>query len=309
MIEKTSPGVAPGSAERNATASSPAVASLAAGRGSSALRRFARSPSAVLGAALLGVIVLLALIGMRWTPFDPVAINTAVRLTEPGPPYWLGTDHFGRDILSRLLAGAHLSLLIGLVSVTLAVGIGLLLGLPAGYAGGWLDMVVMRAMDLLLAFPSVLLALGIVAILGPSLANVMLAVGIASIPTYTRLVRASVLTVRNLPYIEAAQATGCSQTRILLRHILPNILAPLIVLATLGTASAILTGAALSFLGLGAQPPTPEWGAILSEARNYMRLGWWLTVFPGLAIAVTVLSLNLLGDGLRDLLDPQMRNT
>lgn len=271
------------------------------------ISRFNRSRSATLGAVLFAAIVALALIGNRLTPYDPVAINTAIRLTEPGPPYWLGTDHFGRDILSRLLAGAHLSLLIGLVSVSLAVGVGLVLGLPAGYTGGWLDMLVMRAMDLLLSFPSVLLALGIVAIIGPSLVNVMLAVGIASIPAYTRLVRASVLTVRALPYIEAAQSIGCSQLRILVRHILPNILAPLIVLATLGTAGAILTGAALSFLGLGAQPPTPEWGAILSEARNYMRLGWWLTVFPGLAIAVTVLALNLLGDGLRDLLDPQMR--
>ena len=169
-------------------------------------------------------------------------------------------------------------------------------------------MLVMRLMDLMLSFPSVLLALGIVAIAGPSLVNVMLAVGIASIPTYTRLVRASALSVNNLPYIEVARALGSSHLRIIVTHIVPNILAPLIVLATLGTAGAILTGAALSFLGLGAQPPTPEWGAMLSEARNYMRLGWWLTVFPGLAIALTVLALNQLGDGLRDLLDPHMRN-
>ena len=169
-------------------------------------------------------------------------------------------------------------------------------------------MLVMRLMDLMLSFPSVLLALGIVAIAGPSLLNVMLAVGIASIPTYTRLVRASALSVNNLPYIEVARALGSSHLRIIVTHIIPNILAPLIVLATLGTAGAILTGAALSFLGLGAQPPTPEWGAMLSEARNYMRLGWWLTVFPGLAIALTVLALNQLGDGLRDLLDPHMRN-
>ena len=263
----------------------------------------------MVGGLVFGLIVVLALVGVWATPYDPVKIDTPNRLTEPGLMYWLGTDHFGRDIFSRLLAGAHLSLLIGLTSVSLAVSLGLLLGLPAGYFGGWLDMLVMRAMDLLLSFPSVLLALGIVAIVGPSLSNVMLAVGIASVPSFTRLVRASVLSVRTLPYIEAAQATGCGSTRILLRHILPNILAPLIVLATLGTAGAILTGAALSFLGLGAQPPTPEWGAMLSEARNYMRLGWWLTVFPGLAIALTVLGLNLLGDGLRDWLDPQMRNT
>ena len=271
------------------------------------LRRLARNRSAVVGGLVFGLIVVLALVGVWATPYDPVKIDTPNRLTEPGLVYWLGTDHFGRDIFSRLLSGAHLSLLIGLTSVSLAVSLGLLLGLPAGYFGGWLDMLVMRAMDLLLSFPSVLLALSIVAIVGPSLSNVMLAVGIASVPSFTRLVRASVLSVRTLPYIEAARATGCGSTRILLRHILPNILAPLIVLATLGTAGAILTGAALSFLGLGAQPPTPEWGAMLSEARNYMRLGWWLTVFPGLAIALTVLGLNLLGDGLRDWLDPQMR--
>ena len=229
-------------------------------------------------------------------------------MAAPSSIYWLGSDHFGRDIFSRLLAGAHLSLLIGLVSVSLSVTVGLLLGLPSGYFGGWVDMLVMRLMDLMLSFPSVLLALGIVAIAGPSLVNVMLAVGIASIPTYTRLVRASALSVNNLPYIEVARALGSSHLRIIVTHIIPNILAPLIVLATLGTAGAILTGAALSFLGLGAQPPTPEWGAMLSEARNYMRLGWWLTVFPGLAIALTVLALNQLGDGLRDLLDPHMRN-
>ena len=170
-------------------------------------------------------------------------------------------------------------------------------------------MLVMRVMDLMLSFPSVLLALGIVAIAGPSLFNVMLAVGIASVPSYTRLVRASVLGIRGLPYIEAARALGSAPLRIITQHVIPNILAPLIVLATLGTAGAILTGAALSFLGLGSQPPIPEWGAMLSEARNYMRLGWWLTVFPGLAIAITVLSLNQLGDGLRDLLDPYMRNS
>ncbi len=279
------------------------------GAGLALLRRFIRNRSAFAGSVLFAVIVLLALIGTRATPYDPVQMDIPNRLTEPGFEHVLGSDHYGRDIFSRLLAGAHLSLLIGLVSVSLAVSSGLLLGLPAGYFGGWVDMLVMRLMDLMLSFPSVLLALGIVAIAGPSLFNVMLAVGIASIPSYTRLVRASVLGIRGLPYIEAARALGSAPLRIITRHVIPNILAPLIVLATLGTAGAILTGAALSFLGLGAQPPIPEWGAMLSEARNYMRLGWWLTVFPGLAIAITVLSLNQLGDGLRDLLDPYMRNS
>ncbi len=273
------------------------------------LRRFIRNRSAFAGSILFGLIVLLALIGTRATPYDPIQMDIPNRLAEPGFEHLLGSDHYGRDIFSRLLAGAHLSLLIGLVSVSLAVSSGLLLGLPAGFFGGWVDMLVMRVMDLMLSFPSVLLALGIVAIAGPSLFNVMLAVGIASVPSYTRLVRASVLGIRGLPYIEAARALGSAPLRIITRHVIPNILAPLIVLATLGTAGAILTGAALSFLGLGSQPPIPEWGAMLSEARNYMRLGWWLTVFPGLAISITVLSLNQLGDGLRDLLDPYMRNS
>lgn len=273
------------------------------------LRRFIRNRSAFAGSLLFGLIVLLALIGTRATPYDPIQMDIPNRLAEPGLEHLLGSDHYGRDIFSRLLAGAHLSLLIGLVSVSLAVSSGLLLGLPAGFFGGWVDMLVMRVMDLMLSFPSVLLALGIVAIAGPSLFNVMLAVGIASVPSYTRLVRASVLGIRGLPYIEAARALGSAPLRIITRHVIPNILAPLIVLATLGTAGAILTGAALSFLGLGSQPPIPEWGAMLSEARNYMRLGWWLTVFPGLAISITVLSLNQLGDGLRDLLDPYMRNS
>ena len=272
-----------------------------------ALRRFVRSQSAIAGAIIFGLIVVLAMIGIWQTPYDPVLIDTPHRLVDPNGEHWFGTDHYGRDIYSRIISGAHLSLIMGLVSVALAMTVGLTLGLPSGYSGGRFDFFVMRAMDLLLSFPSVLLALGIVAIVGPNESNVILAVGIATVPTFTRLVRASVLSVRALPYIEAARATGCSQGRILLRHVLPNILAPIIVLATLGTATAILTGAALSFLGLGAQPPTPEWGAMLSEARNYMRLGWWLTVFPGLAIAVTAMGLNLLGDGLRDLLDPQMK--
>ena len=282
---------------------------LAANPARALLRRFMRNRSAFAGSVLFGLIVLLALVGTRATPYDPVQMDIPNRLAEPGLAHLLGSDHYGRDIFSRLLAGAHLSLLIGLISVSLAVSSGLLLGLPAGYFGGWVDMLVMRVMDLMLSFPSVLLALGIVAIAGPSLFNVMLAVGIASVPSYTRLVRASVLGIRSLPYIEAARALGSAPLRIITRHVIPNILAPLIVLATLGTAGAILTGAALSFLGLGAQQPTPEWGAMLSEARNYMRLGWWLTVFPGLAIAITVLSLNQLGDGLRDLLDPYMRNS
>ena len=272
------------------------------------MRRFLRSRSAVIGFILCALLGIATLVGIWYTPYDPVEIAPAVRLQPPSPQHLLGTDHFGRDIYSRILAGAHLSLAIGLASILVAVVAGLLLGLPAGYFGGRSDMVIMRLIDVLLAFPSVLLALSIVALLGASLSNVILAVGLATVPVFTRMVRASVLSVRGLPSIEAAHAVGCHNGRVLGWHILPNILAPLIILATLNTASAILIGSALSFLGLGPQPPSPEWGAILSEARNYMRLGWWLTVFPGTAIAITVLALNLLGDGLRDVLDPQLKN-
>jgi peptide/nickel transport system permease protein len=270
------------------------------------MRRFLRNRNALLGTSLLLLLLLAALIGIWYTPYDPVAIDASIRLQPPSAAHLLGTDHFGRDIFSRILAGAHLSLAIGIVSVGIAVLFGILLGLPAGYLGGWADMLIMRAMDVLLAFPSVLMALGIVATLGASLLNVMIAVAISSVPIFTRLVRASTLSLRNTPFIEAAQVVGSSPLRIVGLHILPNILAPLIVLVTLSTASAILIGSALSFLGLGPQPPTPEWGAILSEARNYIRLGWWLTVCPGLAIAITVLALNLLGDGLRDVLDHRL---
>jgi peptide/nickel transport system permease protein len=277
------------------------------GTGREFMRRLGRNRSAAAGAALLGVLLVAALVGIWLTPYDPIKIDPSIRLMPPGPRHLLGTDHFGRDIFSRILAGAHLSLAIGLIAIGLALVAGVLLGLPAGYAGGWLDMVIMRAMDVLLAFPSVLLALGIVALLGASLLNVIIAVAVSSVPVFTRVVRASVLGLKSAAYVEAARVVGCSDVRIVVRHILPNILAPLIVLATLGAASAILVGSALSFLGLGPQPPTPEWGAILSEARNYIRLGWWLTIFPGTAIAVAVLALNLLGDGLRDVLDPQLR--
>jgi peptide/nickel transport system permease protein len=272
------------------------------------MRRFLRSGSAVVGLILCALLGVGAIVGIWYTPYDPVEIAPAVRLQPPSLDHWLGTDHFGRDMFSRILAGAHLSLAIGLASILVAVLAGLLLGLPAGYFGGRVDMVIMRFVDVLLAFPSVLLALSVVALLGASLNNVILAVGIATIPVFARVVRATVLSVRTLPYIEAARSIGCHDGRLIGWHILPNILAPLIVLATLNTASAILIGSALSFLGLGPQPPSPEWGAILSEARNYMRLGWWLTIFPGSAIAITVLALNLLGDGLRDVLDPQMKN-
>jgi peptide/nickel transport system permease protein len=203
--------------------------------------------------------------------------------------------------------GTRISLLVGFISVSIAVVVGTLMGLVSGYYGRWVDTIVMRFVDIMLAFPGILLALALVSILGPSLPNLMIAVGISSVPSYARLVRGSVLAAKENVYVEAARVVGCSDTLIMRRHVLPNVVAPIIVVATLGVAAAILWAAALSFLGLGSQPPTPEWGRMLSEGRNYLREQWWIATFPGLAIMVTVLAMNLLGDGLRDTLDPRQR--
>jgi peptide/nickel transport system permease protein len=261
----------------------------------------------VLGLWVVAVLLAVAALAPLLAPHDPTRMDSDRLLRPPGRAHLLGTDQYGRDVLSRILHGAASSLEVGLISVGIAASGGLLLGLLSGYYGRWVDLAVMRVIDVMLAFPSILLALGIVAVLGPSLNNVMLAVGIAGIPVYTRLVRGQVLATRALTYVEAARTTGCGDARIVGRHILPNIVAPVIVVATLGIAGAILTGAALSFLGLGAQPPSPEWGAMLSDGRSFLRQAWWVTTFPGLAITVTVLAINMVGDGLRDALDPRLK--
>jgi len=271
-------------------------------------RRFLRHRGATAGMFIFVAIVLLATIGPRVSPYDPYISDLSDQLARPGSEgHLLGADHLGRDVAGRILHGAALSLQMGFIAVAFAVVLGLLLGLPAGYFGGATDMVVMRLMDVMLAFPSILLALSIVSILGPSLNNAMIAVGISVVPVYVRLIRASALSTRELLFVEAARVIGVGHVQIMARHILPNVTAPLVVVATLGVATAIIVGAALSFLGLGAQPPTPEWGAMLSEGRGFIQTAWWMSVFPGLAIMVTVLSINLLGDGLRDMLDPRMR--
>ena len=273
--------------------------------GSPALRRLKRNRAAIAGIAVFGLIVLMALAAPIIAPYPPNALAPSDALLPPSPGHWLGTDNFGRDTLSRVIWGSRISVQIGFVAVTISVIGGGLLGLFAGYHRGWVDMVVARLTDVMLAFPGILLALVIIAVLGRNLTSAMIAVGISAMPAYIRVVRGSVLSAREHDYVMAAQVIGCSSNRILLRHILPNVLAPVIVLSTLGIPNAIIAGASLSFLGLGIQPPTSDWGEMLSSGRNYFAIAWWLSVFPGLAIVVTVLTINLFGDGLRDALDPR----
>jgi peptide/nickel transport system permease protein len=272
-----------------------------------AFRRFLRNRGAMIGLACIVAVMVCAILAPALAPYDPVKMSTADRLSPPGHEHLLGTDLYGRDILSRLLFGARLSLQTGLISVSIAALIGTILGLLAGYHGRLVDEIIMRLMDVMLAFPGILLALSIVAFLGSNLTNAMIAVGISSVPQFARLVRGCVLSAKENVYVEAARAIGCGHLRIIFRHILPNVVAPLIVVSTLGVAWAILNVAALSFLGLGAQPPTPEWGTMLSEGRDYLRAAPWVTTFPGLAIMLLVIAVNVMGDGLRVALDPRMK--
>ncbi|HEY8286895.1 MAG TPA: ABC transporter permease [Chloroflexota bacterium] len=267
-------------------------------------RRILGRPLTVAGMVIVLLFLAMALIGIFVTPQPPDTLNYSAVLAPPSSSYPFGTDDLGRDILSRIIAGAHISLMVGVVSIGMAMACGIVLGLLAGYLGSWVDQTIMRLMDIMLAFPDILLAIVIIAILGPGLFNVIIAVGIGAVPVYTRTVRAAVLGVREQEFVEAARALGVAPWRIMRVHILRNIMAPIIVLATLGVGLAILIAAGLSFIGLGAQPPTPEWGDMLNEAQTYLQQAWWMAVFPGTAITLTVIGLNLLGDGLRELLDP-----
>jgi len=271
-------------------------------------RAIVSRPSTLAGAIIVFLFVLMAAVGPLLTPHDPVAIYYSAVQAPPSAAFPFGTDDAGRDILSRVLAGARISLIVGLVAVGIATVCGTILGLLAGYLGGWVDGLIMRAMDVMLSFPDILLAIVIIAILGPGLLNVMVAVGIAAIPIYARTVRAATLEVREQDYVEAARALGASAWRIMTAHILRNVAGPITVLVTLSVGFAILTTAGLSFVGLGAQAPTPEWGDMLNEAQNYLQQAWWMAVFPGGAITLTVIGLNLLGDGLREALDPHARD-
>ncbi len=270
-------------------------------------RRLLRNRGAVLGGIILLVFIVAAVAAPLISPYDPVEMNPPARLQPPSLSHPFGTDNFGRDIFARVLHGTRISLPMGIIAVAISLAIGLVGGLLAGYYGRWMDAGIMRGVDVMLAFPGLLLALAIVATMGPSLVNAMIAVGIAAAPVYIRVVRANVLSAREYDYVEAARSIGVPERTIIVRHILPNVSAPVIVLATLGVAGAIITAAALSYLGLGVKPPTPEWGSMLREASNYLRLAPWTTTFPGLAIVIAALAINLLGDGLRDTLDPRMK--
>ena len=269
--------------------------------------RLRRSPGAIVGLLIVAVIVTAAVLAPLIAPANPLAQDLAHQAAHPSAGHPMGTDRLGRDIFARIVYGSRISIRIGFLAVGLAITVGAAVGILAGYLGAKIESALMAVMDLMLAFPSIILAIGITTILGPSINNLMLAVGIVYIPQYARLARSSVLAVKHLEYVDAARALGAGMPRILVRHVLPNILAPLLVQATLGIATAELEAAGLSYLGLGARPPSPEWGAMLNDARDYWLSAPWALIFPGVAITTMVLGFNLLGDGLRDALDPTGR--
>ncbi|WP_322902972.1 nickel transporter permease [Paenibacillus campi] len=272
------------------------------------IRLFMRNRTAVVGLVIVLLFIVLALIAPWITRYEYTAQVLADRLQPPSAKHWFGTDDLGRDIFTRTIYGARISLWVGFLSVIGSLVIGTLLGIVAGFYGKWVDMIISRLFDVLLAFPGILLAIAIVAILGPSLQNALYAIAIVNIPTYGRLVRARVLSLRQEEFITAARAIGVRDTRLLFRHILPNSLTPLIVQGTLGVATAIIEAAGLGFLGLGAQPPEPEWGKMLSDSRQFIQTAPWTVIFPGVCILLTSLGFNLMGDGLRDTFDPKLKN-
>jgi ABC-type dipeptide/oligopeptide/nickel transport system permease subunit len=273
--------------------------------GSRALKRFLSNKAAVVGAAVILLVVALALLAPLLPLQDPNRTNFLAIRRPPGGLYWLGTDEIGRDLLARMIYGARASLMAGVVSVTIAVAIGVPVGLVAGYYGGWIDAVISRCTEALLACPFLILAIALAAFLGPSLTNAMIAIGLAAMPIFVRLVRGQVISVKAEDFVQGARAIGLPHRLILFRHVLPNVLAPVIVQATLAIAQAIIAEASLSFLGLGQQPPAASWGSMLNTAKNFLEQAPWMSLWPGLAIFVVVLAFNLTGDGLRDALDPK----
>jgi len=269
--------------------------------------RFQRNRLAMSGLVMVSGLFLVSLLAPWLAPYDPSLIDLKEVLMPPSPEHWLGTDPLGRDVLSRIIFGSRVSLKVGFVAVGLATLIGLIVGALAGYYGGWVDLALMRFVDLMLCFPSFFLILAVIALLEPSIWNIMVVIGVTGWMGVARLVRAEFLSLKERDFVLAARALGASDARLILRHLLPNALAPVMVSATLGVAGAILTESALSFLGLGVQPPTPSWGNILTAGKDNIEIAWWLSVFPGLAILLTVMSYNLLGEGIREAIDPRLK--
>ncbi len=273
------------------------------------VRGLRKSPLAVLGSVIIGILIAIAIFAPFLAPYSPTKMRLSERLSPPSSRHIFGTDDVGRDILSRVIYGSRISLRICTVVVGLTIGIGTILGVTAGYLGGWVDELIMRISDVFLAFPALILAMAIAAALGPSLENVILAMVVIWWPRYARVARGQVLVLREIDYMVAAKAIGISGGRTFIHHILPNCISPIIIQATLDLGEVLLTAATLSFIGFGAQPPTPEWGAMISLGRNYLRDNWWYATFPGLAILITVMGFNLLGDAARDVLDPRLRRS
>lgn len=271
-------------------------------------RNFKKNKVALFGLGLVIFFIFIAIFANILAPYDAIEQKLGDKHLPPSAKHWFGTDDFGRDILSRVIFGARISLKVGFFSVIGSAIVGTTLGIIAGYYGRWIDGIISRIFDILLAFPSILLAISVVAMLGPSLQNALIAIAIINVPTFGRLVRSRVLSVKEEEYITAAKAIGMGDARILFHHIFPNSMAPIIVQGTLAIATAIIEAAALGFLGLGAQPPTPEWGKMLSDSKDFIIQAPWTVFFPGIAIMLTVLGFNLMGDGLRDALDPRMKN-
>ncbi len=269
-------------------------------------QRFRRNRFAMAGGIIVAGLFVLSFLAPYITPYDPATIDAYHVLLPPSASHWMGTDELGRDVFTRVIYGARISLKVGFVAIGIAVAIGTVVGLVAGYYGSWVDSLLMRFVDIMLCFPTFFLILAVIALLEPSIWYIMLIIGITGWMGVARLVRAEVLSIKERDYITAARSIGASNARIIFRHILPNAAAPVFVAATLGVAGAILTESALSFLGIGVQPPTPSWGNILTSGKDYLEFAWWLSLFPGVAILVTVLAYNLLGEGIRDALDPRL---
>lgn len=286
-------------------ASSGSTGAAQASRGPGRWQIFFTNPASVIGFVIVGVLLLAAIFADFVAPFDPDLMGAGGRLTPPSQTHWFGTDEFGRDILSRIIHGSRQTLQIGIIAVGIALTIGMSIGMIGGYAGGWIEKILMRGVDVVFSFTETLIALAAVAVLGPSLQNAMIAVGIATMPFYARTTYSVVLVEKNKPYFESAIAAGAGNFRLIAIHLLPNVVPTMIVVATLGVSTAILAAAGLSFLGLGAQPPSTEWGLMLASSRDYISRAPWTMFAPGLSIALTVLGFNLLGDGAREALDPR----